>query len=81
MAAAGDPNHTQLAMEVPSDFSGMEVDDSEQPLSDGKPAPQPDIDTGDLSVSQDDTGNLSDSKPAPPADIDTSGLALEDADD
>lgn len=81
MAAAGDPNQTLLELDVPSDFAGMELDQSEKPLSDGKRPAEPDIDIGELSVSQNDAENLSESKPVPPADIDTGSLKLEDADD
>lgn len=78
LAAAGDPNRTLLELEVPEDLSGLDVDTSDAPLSSGEAPPPPDIDIGDLSVVDNDSGNLSEHEPPPPPDIDTSELSLED---
>lgn len=78
VAAAGDPNNTQLDIEVPDDLSGLDVDTSDAPLAPPSERPEPDIDIGDLSVAPADSGNLSEREPPPPADIDTSELSLED---
>jgi len=78
LAAAGDPNQTLLELGVPEDLSGLDVDTSDAPLSSGETVPAPDIDIGDLSVVDNDSGNLSEHEPPTPPDIDTSELALED---
>ncbi|MDZ7829027.1 MAG: hypothetical protein U5K33_05925 [Halofilum sp. (in: g-proteobacteria)] len=78
IAAAGDPNRTMLELEVPADLSGLDVDTSDAPLSPGEQIPDPDIDIGDLSVVENDTGNLSEHEPPTPPDIDTGDLSLED---
>jgi len=78
LAAAGDPNQTLLELGVPEDLSGLDIDTSDAPLSSGETPPAPDIDIGDLSVVDNDSGNLSEHEPPTPPDIDTSELALED---
>ena len=79
MAAAGDPNQTLLDLEVPESLEGLEVDDSDAPLSPGERKPAPDIDTSELGLAE-TGGNLSEPRRQPPADIDTSGLSLDDSD-
>lgn len=81
IAAAGDPNHTLVDLNVPDSFEGLEIDTSEAPLTTPGRKPAPEIDTSGLSLAGDDAGPLSERKPPPPADIDTSGLSMERLDD
>lgn len=78
MAAAGDPNHTLLDLEVPENLEGLEVDESDAPLSPGEKKPAPDIDTSELDLAE-AGGNLSEPRRQPPADIDTSGLSIDES--
>lgn len=79
--AAGDPNGTVVAMDVPSSFEGLEIDDSDVPLAAGQGPAAPQIDTAGLSLAEDDATPLEPrQRPAPP-EIDTSGLSMESLDD
>lgn len=80
LAAAGDPNHTLLELDVPEDLSDLDIDTSDAPLAPPADTPEPDIDIDELSVAENDSGNLSEGRPQPPADIDTGDLRLEEPD-
>lgn len=80
-AAAGDPNGTVVALDVPRSFEGLEIDDSDSPLAPTASPEAPRIDTAELSLADADSGPLHQGERPPPADIDTSGLSMESLDD
>lgn len=77
IAAAGDPNHTVVDLGVPDSFEGLEIDTSDAPLATPGKKTAPEIDTGGLSLAEDDAGPLSEREPPPSPDIDISGLSME----